>query len=210
MNLTSFALGFALLGGSCLGLVACSGDSQTVPENSPVRNRTKDQTAPPAKTEEAPIPPPTEPLATAATEWPGIEARLMKCSPAGNLLVVEVQLFNTSAAPVTIENYSATEATAVDDKQKIALGVFQPPGRQAGATNGLTQTVEPGGFAAVSATFPHVPGSERVTLTFPKMALFTAVPITAGAKKADQEARDKNTNKAASPAPPSGKPAKGN
>lgn len=121
------------------------------------------------------------PIARIPSEFPGIESRLVTNSRRGTTLLVEIELVNVSAAPVTIENYSATEATLVDDALKQPVGVYDT-GTGAIATTGLTRTLQPGESTTVSASFPLGAKSKLATLTFPKLGIFTAIEIDSGSK----------------------------
>jgi hypothetical protein len=148
----------------------------------------------------APAPAAAKPLATTGTSWPGVEARLTSARAKGSLLVVEIQLANTGAAPVSIERYSVADATMTDDKTKRVYEVYTPPGGQPAATADLTQTLAPGETTTVNAAFPLPSVSELVTLTVPKMGLFEAIPLkphpepVAGGP--DDRARQKAENRA--------------
>jgi hypothetical protein len=128
-------------------------------------------------------------LAVSPTEWPGVEGRLSTLQRNGNLLLVEVRLVNTGTAPVTIERYSATDATMTDDVSKKAYHVFQIPGGQPAATTDLTQTLQPGESTAVNASFPVPVTAQLVTVTFPRIGLFEAVKPYAG--NSQPQPRDK-------------------
>lgn len=117
--------------------------------------------------------PPLPPIATApVAAWPGVEARLTRCEPGSSLVSVEVELVNTGSAPVTIENYSATEATISDGKHAYEV-LRRASGSQ--ATSGLTATLAPGEKTAVFATFPKPESVARVTIDLPGLVKFENV-----------------------------------
>jgi hypothetical protein len=119
------------------------------------------------------------PIATIPSEFPGIESRLVTCSRRGQMLLVEIDLVNTGAGPASIEKYSATEATMIDDVLKQPVGPFDA-GAGIAATTDLTRVLQPGEVATVSASFPVGPTSQLATLTFPKLGIFTAIEIDSG------------------------------
>jgi hypothetical protein len=167
-------------------LAGCSSDEP------PARQKPA-PTAPAENKASAPTPeaPKAPALAVSPTEWPGVEARLTNLRSNGNMLLVEVTLVNTGAAPATIEHYSATEATMTDDASKMPYEVFALPGGQPVATTDLTQTLQPGESTAVNATFPLPSTAKLVTVTFPRMGLFQAVRLVQPQPDAEPKHRDK-------------------
>ncbi len=121
------------------------------------------------------------PIATTPSEFPGVESRLVTVSRRGQMLLVEIELVNSGAAPASIENYSAAEATFIDDVTKQPVGPFDA-GAGIVATTGLTRVLQPGESATVSASFPVGPTSKLATLTFPKLGIFTAIEIDSGSR----------------------------
>ncbi|MGB5034979.1 MAG: hypothetical protein WBQ66_00040 [Blastocatellia bacterium] len=121
------------------------------------------------------------PIATIPSEFPGVESRLVTVSRRGQMLLVEIELVNTGAGPATIENYSAADATFIDDVSKTPMRPFDT-GTGPIATTGLTRTLQPGESATVSASFPVGPTSKLATLTFPKLGIFTAIEIDKGSR----------------------------
>lgn len=119
------------------------------------------------------------PIATIPSEFPGVESRLVTVARRGQFLLVEIELVNAGAGPATIENYSAAEATFIDDALKQPVGPFDS-GSGPVATTGLTRTLQPGESTTVSASFPVGPKSKLATLTFPKLGIFTAIEIDSG------------------------------
>lgn len=120
--------------------------------------------------------PPRPPIATATTDWPTLEARLIRAMRTGALVQVEVELANVGAAPVTIEGYSAREATLTDDASKDVVEPFATDGPPS-ATHDLTATIPPGEKAVVSAAFPLPGEAERVTIAFPRIDTFPGVAV---------------------------------
>lgn len=117
------------------------------------------------------------------SEFPGIESRLVVVSRQGQMLNVEIELVNVGAGPATIENYSATDATFIDDVKRHPMRPFDT-GTGAGpvATTGLTRTLQPGESATVTAVFPVGKAAKLATLTFPKLGIFTAIEIENGSR----------------------------
>lgn len=149
-----------------------------------------------------PTPEPKAPLATLASQWPGVEARLRTLNKSGQLLFAEVELVNTGSAPVTIENYSAASAQMTDDASKEIRNVFAPPGRAPAATVELTQTLAPGESTTINASFPISASARVVTLVFPNVGRFEAIPIRQqdwNKNANDAPAPDRATKKAAKP-----------
>lgn len=157
-----------LLGTLMLGFAACESEP-----TKPVRSTNAAVSEPPEPAEPKP---PRKPIRTETTDWPGIEARLMECSSRGTTLLVEIELANTSSAPVTIENYSARQAVMADDKSKHSYEVLEVGGPPV-ATDGLTQTLAPNESTTVTASFPLPRNAELVTVIFPKIGKFEAVPL---------------------------------
>lgn len=121
------------------------------------------------------------PIAVSPSEFPGVEARLTNVSRSGQLLLVEIELVNTSPGPVTINDYSAAGATFIDDVLKQPVEPVDT-GQGPTATVGLTRTLQPGESATVSASFPVGAKSRLATLTFPKLGIFTAIEIETGSR----------------------------
>jgi hypothetical protein len=117
------------------------------------------------------------PLATTTSSWPGVEARLLSARPRSGLLTVEIELANTGNAPVTIDHYSAADATMTDDASKQIIKVFAPPGGQPAATADLTQTLQPGESTTVNAAFPLASTAQLVTISVPQIGRFEAIPL---------------------------------
>jgi hypothetical protein len=139
----------------------------------PAANASKE--APPVPS--APPPPAQRaPIGVVATEWPNVEARLIRLERTGQLVSVEIELVNTSAEPVTVADYSAREATMTDAKSGVVVEPFAGRGQPI-ATHALTATIAPGQSAVVSASFPSVQDAERVTLVFPKISPFESMPV---------------------------------
>lgn len=172
-----FALSIAILATGC--------------ESEPTRNGNKPLT-PVSNAGEAPAPgepgstlvlkhSKDNPIATIPSEFPGVESRLVTVSRRGQMLLVEIELVNTGAGPASIENYSAAEATFIDDVTKQPIGPFDA-GAGIVATTGLTRVLQPGESTTVSASFPVGPKSKLATLTFPKLGIFTAIEIDSGSK----------------------------
>lgn len=133
----------------------------------------------PRKEEAAPEPKPATPravLGTATTEWEGIEARLIRAERTGATVQVEIELANTSASEVKLENYSAEQAILTDEATKTAVEPFAAGGPPV-ATRGLTTTILPGQTAVVSATFPYPTNAQKVTIEFPKINTFTGIGV---------------------------------
>ncbi|HQR40733.1 MAG TPA: hypothetical protein PLF26_20290 [Blastocatellia bacterium] len=162
-----------------LGMIGCG--SEPAPPAKPHDVATGGET-PPAEPK-----PPRKPIAIQTTEWPGIEARLMDCTPRGTTLLVEIELANTSAAPVNIENYSAQKAVIVDDVTKRPLEVLQVGGPPV-ATDGLTQTLAPNEVTTVTASFPLPHNAQLVTVDFPRIGKFEAIPLRKSAQTGGQAA----------------------
>lgn len=176
-----------------IGVFGCESEPAK-PSNSAVATK-------PAELAPAEPKPPRKPIATASTEWPGIEARLMECSGRGTTLLVEIELANTSTAPVSIENYSARQAVMNDDKSKHSYEVLVVGGPPV-ATDGLTQTLAPNEVTTVTASFPLPHNAELVTVAFPKIGKFEAIPLRKGAGGAGTDSGNKNKTGG-----PTGKPA---
>ncbi len=180
------------------GSLAGCGDSP--PETN--RNTGATNAAPTTKpAEPAPTSSPRPVLATSQTEWPGVEARLRNVGGKGGLLFVEVELVNTGSAPVAIEHYSAASATMTDDASKQLYEPFAQPGHPPSATVDLTQTLAPGELTTVNASFPLPSRAALVTLVFPKIGRFDAIPLEPKTgppadKKADDTKAGKGEKKA--------------
>ena len=136
-------------------------------------------------------------LATAATDWPGVEARLLRSRRDTNVLSVEVALVNVGTSRVTIENYSAAEAAAKDDESEHSYAVFERPGLISAST-GVTETLDPGESVIITAAFPVRPQTDTVTLTFPHIEPFSNITIEGAGRTRPGSPR--NTNKPEEPA----------
>ena len=156
------------------GLVAAFAACESEPTR-PIRNVAV-QTKPSEPSEPAEPRPPRKPLATVLTEWAGVEARLLDCSRRGPTLLVEIELANTGTAPASIENYSARTAVMSDDATKATYEVFAA-GAGPVATDGLSQVLAPGETTTVTASFPLSSKARLVSMIFPKMGKFEAIPI---------------------------------
>lgn len=167
----------------------------------PAANKNTPSTNAPKPNPEPSTPPPTSTprpvLATSTTEWPGVEARLRNVGGRGGLLFVEIELVNTGQAPVTIENYSAETAQMTDDASKQLYEPFAQPGHSPAATSGLTQTLAPGEMTTVNASFPMPSKTELVTVVFPKIGRFDAIPL----RPKTEPGADKKADKAADAKP---------
>lgn len=149
--------------------------------NRPVITVANDNTPPPGAPGSALVLKHTKdnPIATIPSEFPGVESRLVTVARRGTTLHVEIELVNAGAAPATIEDYSAAEATLIDDALKQPVAPYDS-GAGLVATTGLTRTLQPGESATVSASFPLGPTAKLATLTFPKLGIFTAIEIDSG------------------------------
>jgi hypothetical protein len=136
---------------------------------------------PPGNVAPPPVPPrnaaPARPIVTQTTDWQGVEARLTTARRAGQFLIVEIQLANTSGAAVTIDKYSAASANITDDASKQIYEAYAPPGGVAAATTDLTQTLAPGETTTVNASFPLPATARLVTIVFPQIGRFEGVPL---------------------------------
>jgi hypothetical protein len=121
-------------------------------------------------------------IATAQTDWPGVEARLMRCQSNGNMINIEVDLYNGGQTTLHIDDYSTAEATLTDEPSRMIVGTFQRPGVRTG-TLGLTQDLGPGESTTVTAVFPAGAGTQVVTLSLPKIRPMTGIRVAAS--KAD-------------------------
>lgn len=115
-------------------------------------------------------------IAAGGTEWPAVEARLLRNERTGAMVQVEIELANTGATPVTIENYAATAATLTNTDTGQSVEPFAAGGPSV-ATKDLTATLQPNGTVVVSATFPYPSGASRATIAFPKINPFVGVAV---------------------------------
>ncbi len=188
----------ALLLISTGSLAGCGDGPPAANKNTPATNAPKPNqgpSTPPPTTAPRPV------LATSTTEWPGVEARLRNVGGRGGLLFVEVELVNTSQAPVTIENYSAETAQMTDDASKQLYEPFAQPGHPPTATSGLTQTLAPGEMTTVNASFPLPSSTELVTIVFPKIGRFDAIPLRPKTAPGAEKKGDRKADKAADAKP---------
>lgn len=167
-------------------LSSCSGSSSDGARSDAAKNRNiatggeltgiDAPTAKPAPAAERPA------LATAATDWPGVEARLVVAKRPTPEAVFEVDLANVGSAPVTIDKYSAAGATVTWEGASAPQGP-KASGGSVPLTTDLTATLQPGETASVTATF-HVPPTVKVlSVKFPSIAPFENLRLNTGASR---------------------------
>jgi hypothetical protein len=133
---------------------------------------------------------PTAPIATAPTNWAGVELSLMSLERKGNILTVKWAVTNghaerssirfgltEKATSYLVDEESGTKYYALTDQDGSALASEHT--YIDGHTWGISDTLEPGATARYWAKFP-APPPEVVSLTvlFDQTEPFEEVPIT--------------------------------
>jgi len=133
---------------------------------------------------------PAEALASASTNWPGVELDLMSVERKGNVLTVKWAVTNggeerqsvsfgltAKATTYLVDEENGTKYYALTDQDGNALASEHD--YIDGDTWGITDTLEPGSTARYWAKFPAPPPEVKtLTVLFDRTEPFEEVPIT--------------------------------
>ena len=132
----------------------------------------------------------TQPLASAPTNWDGVELALMAVERKGNVLTVKWAVTNGADGRTSVRFGLTAKATSylVDEENGTKYYVLTDQDGNAlasehdyidGNTYGVTDTLEPGATARYWAKFPAPPPEVKtLTVLFDQTEPFEEVPIT--------------------------------